>query len=102
MPSNISTDRGQTVVAPESLTPGTVVKIYGSLPYAYRRALTALGLQVTTTDGDGLLGTSYENVIGAVVYDDKKVTFTTLSRAVARGWQLVPKSNITPADPTFL
>lgn len=42
MPLNISVDRGQAVVDPATLPPGTVVKVWGTVPLPYKRALTAL------------------------------------------------------------
>lgn len=61
-----------------------------------------LGLQVTTADPDGLLGDRYENVVGAMVYNEKMVSFAKLSDAVLKGWALVPMANIVPAAPTFI
>ena len=61
-----------------------------------------LGLQVTTADPDGLLGNGYENVIGAMVYNEKMVSFAKLSDAVGKGWALVPMANIVPAAPTYV
>lgn len=102
MPANITVDRGHPVVDPATLAPGTVVKVIGSVPLPYRRALLALGLKVTTTDPDGLVGTTYQKVVGAVVYNEKMVSFGELVRAARIYGALIPMANITPGAPTCL
>lgn len=65
-------------------------------------AATPLNLQVIPTNPNGLLGNSYENVVGAMVYNERMVTFAALSHAVKEGWALVPMANILPAAPTYV
>lgn len=94
-----------SVVTTGSIAAGATITFSRSVATSSATTTTStssLNLQVISTDPDGLLGNGALHAVGAVVYNEKMVSFSYLAHAVAHGWALVPMANIIPGAPTYL